>query len=107
MGGASVAARKGQSPKRFERDLKMADLPLDKLAATTAYPSKQSAIHQLYQSSEKFVRFLMTELPKDRIVTYIEAMLAGQSMRDAVLATYGDKIKDWDDFQKKYAKFSK
>jgi hypothetical protein len=107
MGGASVAARKGQSPKRFERDLKMADLPLDKLAETTSYPTTEGAIHQLYQSSEKFVRFLMTEMPKDRIVTYIEAVLDGKSLQDAVLSTYNDKIKDWSDFQKKYAKFSK
>ncbi len=107
MGGASVASRKGQTPRGFERDLRAADLPLDKLAETTSYPTTEASIHQLYQSSEKFVRFLMTELPKDRIVTFIEAMLDGKPMRDAVLSTYSDKIKDWDDFQKKYAKFSK
>ncbi|HEV7404866.1 MAG TPA: hypothetical protein VGO11_18130 [Chthoniobacteraceae bacterium] len=107
MGGASVAARKGQSPKRFERDLKAADLPLSKLAETTSYPTSEAAVHQLYQSSEKFVRFLMTEMPKDRIVTYIEAVLDGKSLSDAALSTYNDKVKDWDDFQKKYAKFSK
>jgi hypothetical protein len=34
-------------------------------------------------------------------------VLDGKSLQDAVLSTYNDKIKDWSDFQKKYAKFSK
>lgn len=107
MGGASVAARKGQSSRHFERDLNRADLPLEKLAEITSYPESQSEIHQLYQTSEKFVRFLMSEMPRDRIVSFIDAVLGGQSLNDAVLSTYSDKVKDWADFQKKYAKFTK
>ncbi len=105
MAGASISARKQQSVKRFQRDLKAADLPLDKLAAMTAYPETMPEVHQLYQTSEKFVRFLMTEMPKDRIVAYIDSVMAGKSMSESVLSTYYDKIKDWDDFQKKFAKF--
>ena len=107
MGGASVAARKGQSGKRYERNLSMAEMPLTTLESLDGYPSEQASIHQLYQTSEKFIRFLMTEGPKDRIVKFIDAVLAGKKMQDAVLEVYGDKFKDWTAFMKKYERFTK
>jgi hypothetical protein len=107
MGGASVAARKGQRVQHYERDLKSGDMPLKTLATMKGYPSSQQEIHALYQSSEKFVRFLMTEGGKDRIAKFIEAILGGQEMESAVLGVYGDKFKDWASFEKKYEKFSK
>lgn len=107
MGGASVAARKGQTVKRHQSRLHLAEMPLSTLEALTEYPSDENAVGQLYQSSEKFVRFLMNELPKERIVTFIEAVLAGKKMQAAVLEVYGDKLKDWDAFTKRYERFSK
>ncbi len=107
MGGASIGARKGLYAKRFERNLQAAEMSLEQLGKVTQYPSDERSIMQLYQSSEKFVRFLMTELPKERIVKYIDTVLSGKSLSDAVLEVYGDKFKDWDSFQKKYDKFTK
>jgi len=107
MGGASVAARKGQTVKRHQNRLDLAEMPLARLEALTEYPSDENAVGQLYQTSEKFVRFLMNELPKERIVSFIEAVLAGKKMQEAVLAVYGDKLKDWDGFMKRYERFNK
>jgi hypothetical protein len=107
MGGASVAARKGITPRYFERDLKSAELPLDKLVTYKAYPKTPGEITQLYQSAEKFVRFLMTEFPKDRMAKFIESVMNGSEPQSAVMEVYGDKLKDWGDFQKRYEKFTK
>jgi hypothetical protein len=107
MGGASVAARKGQSTKRHQRALGAAELPLMKLEATTSYPTDLAEVAQLYQSSEKFVRFLMNEFPKDRFVKFIDAVLEGKGMEKAVVETYPDKVKDWDAFLRRYERFTK
>lgn len=107
MGSASVAARKGQTVKRHQAQLRLAEMPLSKLEYLTEYPDDMDEIGQLYQSSEKFIRFLTTEFPKERIVKFIDAVLAGGRMNDAVLAVYGDKVKDWADFEKRYARFQK
>lgn len=107
MGGASVAARKGISGRHYERDLRMAEMPLDQLTQLTQYPNTEGQIRQLYQTSEKFIRFLMTEFPKDRISKFIEQILNGVGLPEAVLAVYPDKVKDYATFQKKYEKFTK
>jgi hypothetical protein len=107
MGGASIAARKGQTVKRYQANLSMAEMPLTTMESLRQYPSDEDSVAQLYQTSEKFVRFLMNELPKDRIVPFIDAILAGKPMQEAVLAVYADKFKDWSDFAKKYERFTK
>lgn len=107
MGGASVAARKGQFAKRYERLLNEAALPLESLEKMEEYPSEPLSIQRLYQSSEKFIRFLMTEAPKDRFPKFIDAVLDGKHMQDAVLEVYGDRFKDWPAFLKHYERFSK
>jgi hypothetical protein len=107
MGGASVAARKGISARHFERDLHSAEMPLDQLTQLDQYPATEEQIRQLYQTSEKFIRFLMTEFPKDRIRLFIEAMLEGRDLPTAITSTYSDKVKDYGAFLKKYEKFTK
>lgn len=107
MGGASVAARKGQSVKGHQARLRLAEMPLATLEALKEYPSDEASVRQLYQTSEKLVRFLMDEMPKERILQFIDAALAGKSLRDSVLEVYGDKVKDWPDFEKKFEKFTK
>lgn len=107
MGGASVAARKGQTVKRHQDELPAAEMPLARMEALTAYPADQEEVRQLYQSGEKFVRFLMNELPKERFTSFLAAVLGGQRAPDAVLSVYGDKIKDWEAFEKRYARFTK
>lgn len=105
MGGASVAARKGQTVKRFQGTLQNADMPLAMMESLQTYPADETSISALYQSSEKFVRFLMNEFPRDRIAKFIDAMLDGRQAEAAVIEVYGDKVKDWSDFTRRYEKF--
>jgi hypothetical protein len=107
MGGASVAARKGHSTRRYQSQLQFAELSLDQLESMTIYPEDEVAIHQLYQSSEKLIRFLMSELPKDRIVRFIDAILEGRRIKTAVLEIYPDKLRDWDAFERRYERFAR
>ena len=107
MGGASIAARKGQSVKRYQARLNAAEMPLDVLEKLQAYPGDPVQVSQLYQTSEKFIRYLMNELPRERIVQYIDTVLAGKTMRDAFLEVYADRHPDWDSFLKRYERYVK
>jgi len=107
MGGASVAARTHQLPASKMRNLGNALIPLDDLAATKKYPDDPIKVAEFYQSSEKFVRFLMTKSPKERFLKFIDAVIGGKSMEDAVMEIYGDQYKDFDTFKKKYEVFTK
>jgi hypothetical protein len=107
MGGASVAARKNQTVKRHQQVLDSAELPLDQLVALTQYPSQREAVAQLYESSEKLVRFLMNDLPQDRFPKFVDAILGGENLKDALSHVYGDKINDYDTFVRRYQRFSK
>jgi hypothetical protein len=107
MGGASVAARKSQTTRRFQSRLEQAEMPLGTLAALADYPKDRALVRQLYQTSEKFVRFLMNELPKDRIAGFIDAVLAGKGMERSVLEVYPDHIRDWRAFEKRYERFTR
>jgi hypothetical protein len=107
MGGASVAARKRITPKRYQGRLEMAEMSLSTLESLQEYPRDEIEIIRLYQTSEKFVRFIMNELGKDRIVQFVETALAGKGMKDCVLEVYGDRIKDWDAFEKRFARFTR
>src|SRR5204862_2831922 len=104
---ASVAARKGQTVKRHQTRLSVADLPLATMEGLKEYPGSESMVGQLYQTAEKVVRFLMDELPKDRILKFIDAQLDGKSLQNSVLEVYGDKVKDWADFEKRFEKYGK
>jgi hypothetical protein len=107
MGGASVAARKNQPIRRHEHTLTFAGMSLDELQQMQQYPQDPVAVAQLYETSEKLIRFIMTELPKDRFTQFIDAVLAGESLKDALIYVYPDKLASYDDFLKKYAKFTK
>jgi hypothetical protein len=85
----------------------MATMPLDKLATLTEYPDDPLQIPILYETSEKFVRFLITEHPKEKFLKYVDAVVGGKTLQEGVLLVYGDKYKDWDSFEKRYEKFTK
>jgi hypothetical protein len=106
MSGASVAARKNQTVKRHQEKLHNADMPLDEMFALKEYPD-QADVPRLYQTSEMFVRFLFTELPKERFAKFADAVTSGQPPKSAFTAVYGDKIKDWETFLRRYERFAK
>lgn len=107
MSGASVAARKHQPVVRHQGALKAANLSLDELVSSTDYPSDEESVHQFYQSSEKLVRFLMNELPRERFPKFIDAVIDGKTFEVALLDVYGDEFKDMDSFRRKYSRFTK
>jgi len=107
MGAAGVAARKNQTIQRHEHTLDFASMSLDALQKVQVYPDDPVQVAILYETSEKLIRYIMTELPKDRITQFINAVLAGRSLQDALLYVYPDKIASYEDFEKKYARFNK
>jgi hypothetical protein len=107
MSGASIAARMRLYTKGFQKPLHSAKLTLEELTAMTAYPEDEKEVAQLYQSSEKLVRFLMNELPKERFAKFVELLLERRKLPDAIAAVYGDEFKDFDSFRKKYDAFVK
>jgi len=107
MGSASVAARNHIPTATQERELQHATIPLDALVKTTQYPENPMKVGEFYQSSEKLVRFLMTKSPRERFPKFIDAILDGKTLKEAVAEIYGDQYKDFDTFEKKYQLFTK
>ncbi|MEA3186585.1 MAG: Peptidase superfamily [Chthoniobacter sp.] len=107
MGSAGVAARKNQTVKRHERTLTEAKTSLSELVKIEKYPEDRMQVAQLYETGEKFVRFMMSELPPERFPKFVDAVLAGKSLQDSLLQIYGDRFKDFAAFTKKFERFSK
>jgi hypothetical protein len=105
MSGMSTSARMGQYNQRLLQHYHFANLPLAQLTTMTQYPADPQAVLQLYQSSEKLVRFMMTQLPPDRFPKFIDALVVqNQPMQAAVVQVYGDKFPDFAAFTKAYAR---
>lgn len=107
MGAASVAARMNQPLQGHEHTLTFAGMSLEQIQAIQQYPQDPIQVAELYETSEKLIRFIMTELPKDRFTQFIDAVLAGRTLKDALLYVYPDKLASYEDFEKKYARFNK
>ncbi len=115
MSTASLAARKGLWTQGMQRGLSKASMPLAQLVAMTEYPatgaaateSEHNAVHIFYQSSQKLVRFLMNNFPKERFPRFIDVILAGANFENAIVQVYGDQVKNYADFTKKYDQFIK
>ena len=103
MSGAATSARMGQYNQRLLQHFRFATLPLDQLTSMTQYPQDVQAVAQLYQSSEKLTRFLMTQLPPDRFPKFVNALVVdGDTMQTAVPKIYGDKFHDYAAFAAAY-----
>lgn len=105
MGSASIAARKGQYLKGLQNRLQQADLPLDDLLALRQYPAEREEVTRLYQTSERLVRFLMTQFPKETFPKLVDAILSGASLETAVTTLYSEQIGDYAGFIKRYDRF--
>ena len=103
MSGASTSARMGQYNQRLLQHFRFATLPLEQLTTMTAYPQDVQAVAQLYQSSEKLTRFMMTQLPPDRFPKFVDALVAdGGTMQTAIPKVYGDKFPTYAAFAAAY-----
>jgi hypothetical protein len=107
MGGAAVAKMKNQPIRRHEHTLTFAGMSLDQLQQMQVYPQDPVQVAELYETSEKLIRFIMTELPRERFTQFIDSVLSGHTLQQALLQVYGDKLASYDDFEKKYARFTK
>ena len=107
MSGRSVGARMGQYNQRLTQHLQSASLTPDQLTAIKEYPTELLAVTQLYQSSEKLVRFLMTDAPVDRFPKLYEAMANGEDLPTALQRFYSDRYPTYDAFKQKFARLPK
>ena len=107
MGSASEAARKSLWTKGLQQQFDGATLPLAQLVATKDYPTDREDVRNFYQSSEKLIRLLMNDFPKERFPRFVEAILGGAPFEKAILQVYGDQVKDFPAFNKRYERFSK
>mgnify|MGYP002623422152 FL=1 len=105
MGTATQAFRTRRYLKGMQSKLEKADMKLDELFAMQKYPEDREKVTSLYQTSERVVRFLMTEFPKERFPQFVELVLEGKPFDDAVLAVYGDKVTSANELHKKYNHF--
>ena len=105
MGGASTSARRSVYSTHYQPTLTRGYLSVEQVTAISAYPTDREEVHALYQSSEKLVRFLMNDLPKERFPRFVDQILAGNSFDTAFLAVYSDRIQTMDAFNRQYARF--
>lgn len=105
MAGASIAARKNRHIGRYQGSLESATLPVENLVNISSYPISRAEVDQFYSSSEKFIRFVMEELPKERFTQFVDSILSGKTYDQTLLSLYPEKFKDMDAFRKKYERF--
>ena len=107
MGRASVAAQHHQHFRRNQRVLQMAELTFAQLTSTAAYPTSPAQVQQLYQSAEKFARYLLNNYPKQLFPAFVERVLAGEPVATALVAIYGNEFNDMTAFERKFARFTR
>lgn len=104
---ASLASRKKQPIPDHRLYMRQAVIPVQTLVQMRSYPKEHQQIHQFFASSEKLVRFFMCELPKERFPKFADAVLAGSTFEQALLAVYGDKVGSMENFLRKYEAFDR
>jgi len=102
MAATTVGARKSGGARRLERSGAATRYTPDQLIAMEEYPDDLVQIQALYESSQKLMSFIINELPKERFLPLLDAVLAGKPFPEAVVEVYGEKIKSWEEFNKRY-----
>jgi hypothetical protein len=85
----------------------MAELTFAQLTSTTVYPTNPAHVQQLYQSAEKFARYLLNNYPKQLFPAFVERVLAGEPVATALVAIYGNEFNDMTAFERKFARFTR
>ena len=106
MGSAAVADRKNQTLKRNQRDLCTADMPLAELLALQKYPDALPDIARLYQTGEKFVRFLMSKGSPAQFVAFADALVDAQPFDAAIATNYPGQWPDPRKFEEDFTKYT-
>ena len=82
-------------------------MSLDQLTGLTVYPTDLREVAQLYQSSERLVRFLMKDHPPERFVRLLDLLTSGETLEAAVPQVYPERYKDYAAFVKRYGQLPK
>ena len=106
MGSAAVADRKNQTLKSIQRDLRTADMPLAELLALQKYPDALPDIARLYQTGEKFVRFLMSKGSPAQFVAFANALVDAQPFDAAIATHYPGQWPDPRKFEEDFTKYT-
>ena len=107
MSGRSVGARMGQYNQRLLQHFQTATMTPDQLVALQEYPTELTVVYSLYQSSERLVRFLMTEAPVDRFPKLFDLLVKGEDLTTALPKVYPDKYPTYEVFKQKFARAPK
>ena len=107
MGRASVAARHHQNVRRNQRAFQAAELTFAQLTSTSIYPTSPEQVRQLYETSEKFVRYLLNNYPKQLFPTFVDRVLTGEAAAPALATVYGGEFNDMAAFERKFARIAR
>ncbi|MEP6956404.1 MAG: hypothetical protein ABI883_06220, partial [Chthoniobacterales bacterium] len=107
MGRASVAAQHSQSIRRNQVALGGARLTIEQLTALQVYPTDPQQVAQLYETAEKFVRYLANRYPKPLFPQFVERVLGGEAPQAALVGVYGSEFRDMAGFERKFARFTR
>lgn len=105
MGRASVATRESHSLRRNQSALNSAELTVAELTSISRYPTDEAEVRRLYETAEKFVRYLSNKHPKELFPQFVERVLNGEPAQGALAATYGADFNDIAAFERKFARF--
>ncbi|MGI8432855.1 MAG: hypothetical protein ACR2MW_11275 [Chthoniobacterales bacterium] len=107
MADASLAARHSRQPQSTQRKLHYAKMTVADLFATQRYPGELDAIWPLYETSEKFVRYLYNKYPHELFPKFVDRLLAGEPATTALAEIYGADFSDMNDFEKRFSRFTR
>ncbi|MDQ6624213.1 MAG: hypothetical protein M3Y86_12125 [Verrucomicrobiota bacterium] len=107
MGRASVAARHSQTVRRNQAFLRHAEMSVAELTAISRYPTEREQVHELYETAEKFVRYLYNRYPPALFPKFVAHILAGEPASTALAAVYGAEFSDMAGFERKFAHFNR
>ncbi len=85
--------------------LQSAHLTVAELTSTSRYPTDRGEVHQLYESAEKFVRYVCNKYPKELFPRFVDRVVTGEPAQSALVATYGAEFNDMTGFERKLARF--
>ncbi|XHR28250.1 MAG: hypothetical protein ACFUZC_20285 [Chthoniobacteraceae bacterium] len=106
-GSASIATRKQVWAKGILPPLSDATYPLEELTAIIGYPKDRDDVRRFYQTSEKLVCFLITDLPAERFPRLVGEIIAGTPFTAAAAKVYGDQVGDYTGFVRRYNRFAR
>jgi hypothetical protein len=96
------AVRRGLQPGAYPRSLSSATMSLTELFALVSYPKEGTAAREMYETSTKFVRYLLTTYPANLFPQFVDHVLDGEPISTALVEVYGAEFRDLPAFDKRF-----